>query len=157
MGSRARCPRNRARPALARGVLIGAGMSEGLNHVTLFGNLGADPELRQTTKGPVLKMRLATNYSWFDKEKQQREERVEWHDVAMFGRRAEALSKILTKGSRVLVQGHLSTSSWEKDGQKHYRTEVIADDLKLGGGGRPSNGAFARAPVAPVAMADLPF
>jgi single-strand DNA-binding protein len=142
---------------LARGVLMGAGMSEGLNHVTLFGNLGADPELRQTAKGPVLKMRLATNYSWFDEEKQQREERVEWHDVAMFGRRAEALSKILTKGSRVLIQGHLSTSSWEKDGQKRYRTEVIADDVKLGGGGRPSNGAFARAPAAPVATADLPF
>ncbi len=131
-------------------------MSEGLNSVTLFGNLGADPELKQTSKGPVLKMRLATNFSWFDKEKQQREEKTEWHDVAMFGRRAEALSKILTKGSRLLVKGHLSTSSWEKDGQKRYRTSVIADDVVLGGGGRPSNGGFSRAP-APVAMADLPF
>lgn len=136
----------------------GLGMSEGLNLVTLFGNLGADPELKQSANGAVLKMRLATNQAWFDKEKQQRQERVEWHNITVFGRRAESLAKILTKGMRILVQGRLSTSSWEKDGQKHYKTEVIAEDVCFGGGGRP-NGAFIRPPLEEVSVgaSDLPF
>jgi single-strand DNA-binding protein len=105
----------------------------------------------------VLKIRLATNHDWFDKEKQQRQERVEWHNVAVFGRRAEGLSKILTKGLRILVQGRLSTSSWEKDGQKHYKTEIIAEEVFFGGG--RSNGAYVRPPLetASIGASDLPF
>jgi single-strand DNA-binding protein len=132
-------------------------MSEGLNLVTLFGNLGADPELKATSAGPVLKLRLATNQAWFDKEKQQKQERTEWHNITVFGRRAEGLSKILSKGMRILVQGRLSTSSYEKDGQKREKTEVIADDICLGGG--RSNGALSRPPMveASVGASDLPF
>lgn len=136
----------------------GRHMSEGLNLVTLFGNLGADPELRQTSNGPVLKMRLATNHGWFDKEKQERQEKVEWHNITVFGRRAEGLAKVLGRGMRILVQGRLSTSSWEKDGQKHSKTEVIAEDVCFGGGGRP-NGGFARPPLEAISVgaSDLPF
>lgn len=132
-------------------------MSEGLNLVTLFGNLGADPELRLHEKGPVLKMRLATSSSWFDKEKNQREERTEWHDLTMFGRRAEAVAKFLHKGSKILVQGRLETHSYEKDGQKRYRTEVIVDELRFGGG--RSNGALLPSPRPPgeAFASDLPF
>jgi single-strand DNA-binding protein len=131
-------------------------MSEGFNMVTLFGNLGADPELKLLEKGPVLKMRLATSYSVLDKEKNQRETRTEWHRLTMFGTRAEAVAKYLHKGSKILVQGYLHTRDYEKEGQKHYRTEVIVNDLCFGSA-RP-NGSFVPAPrEAPVGAADLPF
>ncbi|HVH41872.1 MAG TPA: single-stranded DNA-binding protein [Labilithrix sp.] len=131
-------------------------MSDGLNLVTLFGNLGADPELKQHEKGPVLKMRLATSHSWRNKEENKKEERTEWHNLTMFGPRAEALSKYLHKGSKILIQGHLQTSSWEKDGQKHYKTEIIVDDLCFGGA--RSNGAFTPAPrEASIESTMLPF
>lgn len=106
-------------------------MSDGMNKVILLGNLGADPELRRTSDGsPVLSMRLATNESWLDKEKVVKE-RTDWHTVVLFGARAEALSKILLKGSCVLVEGGLRTTSYEKDGQKRWKTEVIARDVFL--------------------------
>jgi single-strand DNA-binding protein len=108
-------------------------MTQGLNRVTLFGNLGADPELRMTSAStPVLSFRLATTDVYFDKN-QQKQERTEWHRVVLFGARAEALSHLLVKGSSVLVEGRLQTSSYEKDGSTRYKTEVIATELCLGG------------------------
>src|SRR5215813_8869547 len=98
------CSRNRCVRLLAQPVLALRAMSEGLNLVTLFGNLGADPELMHTAGGPLLKMRLATTEVYFDKEK-KRQERTEWHTVKMWGRRAEGLSKILGKGSRIFAKG----------------------------------------------------
>lgn len=107
-------------------------MSNGINRVVLFGNLGADPELRPTQGGLVLKLRLATNDAYYDKDKRL-VERTEWHSVTMFGPRAEALGKLLSKGDSVLVEGSLRTSSYDKDGVTRYRTEVLARDLCLGG------------------------
>jgi len=108
-------------------------MTQGLNKVMLFGNLGADPELRNTATGAhVLSFRVATTEVYFDKQ-QQKQERTEWHQVALFGARAEPLARLLHKGSRVLVEGRLQTTSYDKDGSKRYRTEVIATDLFLGG------------------------
>jgi len=111
-------------------------MSDGLNRVTLFGNLGADPELRVTQSGQsVLKLRLATSASYLDKDTRQRKERVEWHSITVWGKRAEALAKFLSKGSRLLVEGELRTSSWEADdGSKRSRTEVNALNIILAGG-----------------------
>lgn len=131
-------------------------MSDGLNLVTLFGNLGADAELKQSSKGAVLKMRLATDHSWRSKETNAKEKRTEWHNLTMFGTRAEALAKHLRKGTRVMITGHLHTDSYEKEGQKHYRTEIIVEELRFGGG--PSNGAYVP-PQREVAFgaADLPF
>jgi single-strand DNA-binding protein len=147
-------------------------MTQGLNKVMLFGNLGADPELRSTAAGAhVLSFRVATTEVYFDKQ-QQKQERTEWHQVALFGARAEPLSKLLHKGSRVLVEGRLQTSSYDKDGIKRYRTEVIATDLFLGGfpaGGSAFDGPAANAsglrrePAAPRSRAlaltteDVPF
>ncbi len=113
-------------------------MADGLNRVTLFGNLGADPELRVTQSGQhVLKLRLATSASYFDRDAQQRKERVEWHSVTVWGKRAEALAKFLSKGSRLLIEGELRTSSWDDDqGNKRYRTEVNALNVILAGGGQ---------------------
>jgi single-strand DNA-binding protein len=111
-------------------------MAEGLNRVMLLGNLGAEPELRVTPGGQaVLKLRLATNETYLDKSN-VRQERTEWHRVTVWGRRAEALGKLLTKGDSLFVEGRISTSSYEKNGEKRYSTEVVANNIILAGGGR---------------------
>lgn len=108
-------------------------MSQGLNRVTLFGNLCAEVEARTTSGGQsVLKLRMATNESYLDRNR-ARQERVEYHSVTVWGKRGEALSRILHKGDRILVEGALRTSSYEKDGQKRYSTEVVASNIILGG------------------------
>ena len=106
-------------------------MAEGLNKVMLLGNLGADPELKVTQGGQsVLKLRLATTESYLDKNN-ARQERTEWHSVSVWGRRGEALAKFLTKGSSVFIEGSLRTSSYEKDGEKRYRTDIVANNIIL--------------------------
>jgi single-strand DNA-binding protein len=118
-------------------------MAEGLNKVMLMGNLGADPELRVTSGGQsVLKLRLATSETYLDKNR-VRQERTEWHSVVVWGKRAEALSKFLTKGSRLFIEGGLRTSSYDdKEGNKRYRTEIVANNIILAGsgGGRGGGG-----------------
>lgn len=111
-------------------------MSEGMNKTLLLGNLGADPDLRFGQSGAdsaVLRIRLATTESYFDKRSNERKERTDWHNVVVFGKRGEALQKILQKGSNVFIEGRLQTSSYEKDGQKHYRTDVVATNVILTG------------------------
>ncbi|KYF64401.1 single-stranded DNA-binding protein [Sorangium cellulosum] len=112
-------------------------MAEGLNRVMLLGNLGADPELRFTQGGQaVLNLRLATTESYLDRDK-VRKERTDWHNVVIWGKRAEALGKILSKGSSIFIEGSLRTSSYDdRDGNKRYKTEVIANNVLLTGGGR---------------------
>lgn len=114
-------------------------MAEGLNRVMLLGNLGADPELRKTQAGQsVLGLRLATTESYLDKDKVRRE-RTDWHSVVVWGKRGEALHKILAKGSTVFIEGSLRTSSYDdRDGNKRFKTEVIASKVILAGrGGGP--------------------
>jgi len=111
-------------------------MAEGLNRVMILGNLGADPELRTTQGGQaILKLRIATTENYLDKSN-TRQERTEWHSATVWGKRGEALAKILTKGDRIFVEGSLRTSSYEKDGEKRYRTEIVASNVILGGGKR---------------------
>jgi len=122
-------------------------MAEGLNRVILLGNLGADPELRMTNGGTaVLNIRLATSETYLDRNK-QRQERTEWHRVVIWGKRAEALGKILAKGDRILVEGSLRTSSYDdRDGNKRYTTEIVATNIVLSGGGG-GGGARSRGPA----------
>lgn len=115
----------------------------------LFGNLGADPEVKQTSHGAVLKLRIATNRSWIDKESQTEKKETEWHRITVFGKRGEALGRLLKKGERVFVRGRIHTSSYEKDGQKKYSTEIIAEDVQFGG----NAGSHANAPTS----MDLPM
>ena len=111
-------------------------MAEGLNRVMLLGNLGQDPELKVTQGGQaVLKLRIATTESYLDRNN-TRQERTEWHSVTIWGKRGEALAKILTKGSSIFVEGSIRTSSYEKNGEKRYSTEVVANNIILSGGGR---------------------
>lgn len=100
----------------------------GVNKVILVGYLGADPEVRHTQAGaPVASMRIATNETWRDKTTGERKERTEWHSVVIWN---EPLVKVaeqyLKKGSRVYIEGKLSTRKWQaKDGSDRYTTEVV--------------------------------
>lgn len=107
-------------------------MAEGLNRVTLLGNLGAEPELRQAGDNQVLSLRLATTESFVDKQK-NKQEKTEWHTVTVWGARAAGLAKILYKGDRILVEGSIATSSYEKDGEKKYITKINAKNIVLCG------------------------
>jgi single-strand DNA-binding protein len=116
-------------------------MADGLNQATLFGNLGADPELRVTPSGTsVLKLRMATTESYLDRNN-ARQERTEWHSITVWGKRADALAKIVTKGDKILIQGRIRTSTYEKNGEKRYRTEIHAEQIFLAGGRRPQQPA----------------
>ncbi len=108
-------------------------MAEGLNKVMLLGNLGQDPELKMIAGGQaVLNIRLATTETYLDKNN-TRQERTDWHTVTVWGKRAEALSKILAKGSQIFVEGRIQTRSYEKNGEKRYATDIVANNIILTG------------------------
>jgi single-strand DNA-binding protein len=117
-------------------------MARGINKVILIGNLGRDPETRYTQSGaPVTNFSVATSENWRDKTSGEQQERTEWHNVVCFARLAEIAGEYLKKGSKVYIEGSLRTSDWEKEGQKHYRTEVIAREMQMldsRGGGAPT-------------------
>src|SRR5258708_85706 len=112
-----------------------------VNKVILVGNLGADPELKYTPSSrPLCNLRIATTDVFKDKSG-QRQERTEWHRVTVWGDQAENCSKYLSKGRSVYIEGRLQTRSYDKEGQKHYATDVVADRvvfLGSGGGGGAS-------------------
>lgn len=113
-----------------------------VNKVILVGNLGADPELRYTPSNkPVANMRVATTEVYKDKGG-QRQEKTEWHRITVWGDMAENCNKYLSKGRSVYVEGRLQTRSYDKEGQTHYATEVVAMKVVFlgGGGGRQDGG-----------------
>ncbi len=126
-----------------------------LNKVFLYGNLTRDPELRAMPNGNnVVSFSLATNLVFKDREGNKKE-KVEFHNVVVFGPQAESISKWLKKGSGALVEGRIETRTWEKDGQKHYRTEIVAENVRFGpkgsgssnDGGAPSEGRGTSSPA----------
>ncbi|MGB5366912.1 MAG: single-stranded DNA-binding protein [Polyangiales bacterium] len=112
-------------------------MAEGLNRVTLIGNLGADPELKYTQSGQgVLRLRLATTESYMNRAN-ERQQRTDWHTVIVWGKRGEALNNILSKGRSICVEGRIQYRQWEdKDGNKRNSTEIVAQNIVLLGSGR---------------------
>jgi single-strand DNA-binding protein len=114
-------------------------MAEGLNRVMLLGSVGQDPELRVLNNGgTVLTIRLATNERV--KVRDEWKEQTEWHSVVVFGSRAEALSRLLSKGSKIFVEGSLQTRSWEdRGGNKRWKTEIKAQKVIFAGGGPKRN------------------
>ena len=117
-----------------------------LNKVFLIGNLTADPELRTTPSGQsVMEVRVATNRTWTDKTG-KRQEQAEFHSVIIWGRQAEIVKQFLAKGSSIFIEGRLQTRNWDdKQGIKHWKTEVISERMQLGPrSGRPGEGSFAK-------------
>lgn len=102
----------------------------GLNKVMVIGNLGADPEMRYTADGNALtSFRVAASRNYTTPDGERREE-TEWFSVVAWRKLAEQCSQFLQKGRRVYVEGRLRTRSWDApDGQKRYRTEVVADKV----------------------------
>ena len=115
-----------------------------MNKVILCGNLGRDAEVRYTRGGAaVSSFSIATTENWTSKDGEKHEQ-TEWHRIVLWGKSAEALEPYLKKGKQILVEGRLQTRQWEKDGQKHYTTEVKADRIVLlgsAGGGTLKTGA----------------
>ena len=107
-------------------------MARGINKVILIGNLGRDPETRYANNGSaVTNFSVATSEQWRDRTTGENQERTEWHNVVCFARLAEIAGEYLRKGSKVYIEGSLRTTSWEQDGVKKYRTEVMARDMQM--------------------------
>lgn len=107
-------------------------MARGVNKVILIGNLGKDPEVRYMPNGQaVAQVTVATSESWKDKNTGEQQERTEWHRVVFFRRLAEIAGEYLKKGSKVYIEGRLQTDKYDKDGQTHYTTKIIADQMQM--------------------------
>lgn len=104
-----------------------------LNKAIIYGNLTRDPELRSLPSGiQVGSFSVATNRVWKDKNG-AKQESADFHNIVVFGRQAEIVSQYLKKGAAVLIEGRIQTRSWDaQDGQKKYRTEIVADRVQFG-------------------------
>jgi single-strand DNA-binding protein len=113
-----------------------------LNKVLLIGRVGQDPEVRYTKSGQaVADLRIATNDFWKDKQG-QKQERTEWHSIVLWGQQAEFAQNYIKKGRLIFVEGRLQTRDWtDKQNVKHYKTEVVANNVQLLD--RPAEGAGA--------------
>lgn len=108
-------------------------MAKSINKVFLIGNLGSDPEsLRYTPAGvAVINIRIATNETWKDKQTGEQQQRTEWHRVVLYARLAEIVQQYLRKGAKVWIEGRLQTREWEREGQKQYTTEIVANEISM--------------------------
>ena len=107
-------------------------MAKGVNRVIILGNVGQDPETKyMPSGGAVTNLSIATSESWKDKQTGQQQERTEWHKVVFFNRLAEIASEYVRKGSKLYIEGQLRTRNWEKDGVKHYTTEIVASEMQM--------------------------
>lgn len=108
-------------------------MAGSVNKVTLIGNLGKDPEIRNMTNGdPVCQLTIATSESWKDKSSGERKEKTEWHRCVIFNPHLSNIAeKYLTKGSKVYLEGTLQTRKWtDNAGVEKYSTEIVLNKFK---------------------------
>ncbi len=114
-----------------------------LNKAMIFGNLTRDPELKSLPSGiQVCSFSLATNRVYKDRDG-KRAEQTDYHNVVVFGRQAETSAQYLKKGASAYIEGRLQTRSWDQDGVKQYRTEIVADRVQFG----PRTGGTSGAPA----------
>jgi len=106
-----------------------------VNKVQLLGNIGKDPEVRETKSGNIVNMVMATSEKYTDKSG-QKQENTEWHNLVVFGKLADVVAKYVKKGDKLYVEGSITTRKWEdKEGNTRYTTEVKVRDLTMLGGG----------------------
>jgi single-strand DNA-binding protein len=123
-------------------------MSKSINQVILMGNLTRDPELRTTPSGQsVCSFSIAVNRSWQGQDGQA-QEAVDYFDITAWGKLGELVNQYLSKGRKCLIQGRLSQRSWEQEGQKRSKVEVVANDVTFLDGGS-SGGSDSPAPSTP--------
>lgn len=120
-------------------------MARGVNKVILVATVGKDPEVKyMPSGGAVVNLTAATNESWKDKQTGEKKERTEWHKLTFYNRLAEIVGEYVRKGSQIYVEGRLRTRDYEKEGQKHYITEIMVDEMQMlgsrGGAGAPMGG-----------------
>jgi single-strand DNA-binding protein len=117
-----------------------------INKAIIAGNVTRDPELRSLPSGiKIASFSVATNRFWKDATTGERKEMAEYHNIVVFGRQAENCAQYVKKGSQVCLEGRIQTRSWEQDGQKKYRTEIIAENVQFGA--RPqTNGSSSYSP-----------
>lgn len=109
-------------------------MARGVNKVILVGNLGNDPETKYTQAGmAITTISLATTSQRKDKDG-EKVEKTEWHRVKMFGKLGEIAGEYLRKGSQCYIEGRIEYGSYDKEGVKHYTTDIIADEMQMLGG-----------------------
>lgn len=120
----------------------------GVNKAIVIGYLGRDPELKETSGGnKVCRLNVATTRVWNNKQTNEKVEETEWHRISVWGKQADNCQKYLAKGRMVYIEGRLRTSSFDKDGQKHYSTEIVADQVQfLGGKGDNEGGSGNQSP-----------
>jgi single-strand DNA-binding protein len=115
-------------------------MARGINKVILVGNLGNDPETKYTQGGmAITTLSVATTSVRKDKDGNQ-QEKTEWHRVKLFGKVGEIAGEYLRKGRQVYIEGRIEYGSYEKDGVKHYTTDIIGEDMQMLGGGGEGRG-----------------
>ena len=129
-----------------------------INRVSISGNLTRDPELRSTQSGvSVLGFGVAVNERRKNQQTGEWEDRPNFVDCTMFGARAEGVSRYLSKGSKVAVDGQLKWSQWERDGQKRSKLEVIVNDIEFMSNGEKAHGCADDAGDYGVYDEDIPF
>ena len=108
-------------------------MARGVNKAIIVGNLGHDPEPRQSTNSdPLVTLNVATSEVWKDKVTGEQKERTEWHRIVFFRRLAEIVGQYLQKGSRIYVEGTIRTRKWQDEsGSERYTTEIIANQMQM--------------------------
>jgi len=104
-----------------------------INKAILVGNLGRDPEIRYTASGmAVANFTIATSERWKDKTSGEMQERTEWHRIVAWGKLGEICGEYLAKGRQVYIEGKIQTRQWDdKDGNKRYTTEIVANEMKM--------------------------
>lgn len=130
-----------------------------MNRATLIGRIGQNPEITVLDSGTkIAKFSLATNESYKNKAGERVQE-TDWHNIEVFGKLAEIADKFFEKGKQMLVEGRIKTDSWEKDGQKHFKTKIVMNNFEFiaGGESKPKQETHQAEVIEDEDYDDLPF